>query len=115
MPRATDLQVRLALARMVRHGASASDIALHLDLPLSTARGLIRRVVQAGPDPGPADLAPRYRACGPRPAAPSPFLEPALALRREHPRWGAARIRVELARRRRDARPPSVRTLQCWL
>ena len=39
MPRATDLSLRLALARMARLGVTASEIARHLDLPLSTVRG----------------------------------------------------------------------------
>jgi len=112
MPRATELALRLALDRMVRAGASPSDIARRLGLPPSTVRGLVRRARQAGDTP--AALLPRYHACGPRPPAP-PSLEPALDLRRRHPRWGAGRIRVELAEASPATPPPSVRTLQRWL
>jgi hypothetical protein len=49
MPRATVLPLRLALDRMVRTGATASDIASHLGLCSSTVRGLMQlfRVVQS--------------------------------------------------------------------
>ena len=90
MPRATELSLRLALDRMVRVGATASDIARQLGLWLSTVRGLMRRARQAGPDRTPDALQPRYDACGPRPLAAPPLLEATLSLRRQHPRWGAA-------------------------
>ena len=67
MPLATVLSLRLALDRMVRTGATASDIARHLGLSSSTVRGLMQRVRQAGPDRTPDALQPRYEACGPRP------------------------------------------------
>jgi hypothetical protein len=40
MPRAPELALRLALDRMVQFGATASDVARQLGLPLSTVRGL---------------------------------------------------------------------------
>jgi hypothetical protein len=112
MPRATELHLRLALDRMARLGATAADIARQLGLPLSTVRGLTRRASQAGPDRTPAALQPRYHACGPRPLAAPPSLEATLRLRREHPRWGAGRIRVELNRLSPATEIPSARTLQ---
>ncbi len=113
--RATDLSLRLAVDRMVRLGAGASEIARQLDLPLSTVRGLIRRALQAETDHSPAALQPRYHACGPRPLAAPPVLETTVELRRHHPRWGAGRIRVELMRMDLGYELPSVRTIQRWL
>ena len=75
MPRATTLSLRLALDRMARLGATASDMGRQLGLPLSTVRGLTRRARQAGPDRTSAALQPRYHACGPRPLAAPPLLE----------------------------------------
>jgi hypothetical protein len=115
MPRATDLSLRLALDRMVRLGATASEIARQLDLPSSTVRGLITRARQAQTDDSPVALQPRYHACGPRPLAAPPVLETTIGLRRQHPRWGAGRIRVELMRMDRRYEVPSVRTIQRWL
>ena len=58
MPSATELSLRLALDRMARLGATASDIARQLSLPLSTVRGLMWRSLQAGPEPTAAALQP---------------------------------------------------------
>src|SRR5262245_35494229 len=69
MPRSTELALRLALDRMLRHGATASDIARQLGLPLSTVRGLVRHLLQAGADRTVAAVPPHYHACGPRPSA----------------------------------------------
>jgi hypothetical protein len=115
MPRATDFSTRMLLDRMVRLGATAAEIARQLDLPLSTVRGLIRRAQQAAADRSPAALQPRYHACGPRPLTPPPALETTVELRRQHPRWGAGRIRVELVRMDFLYELPSVRTIQRWL
>jgi transposase len=115
MPRATDFSMRLVLDRMLRLGATAAEIARQLDLPLSTVRGLIARARQAAADQSPEALLPRYHACGPRPLAPPPALQTTVELRRQHPRWGAGRIRVELMRMDLQYELPSVRTIQRWL
>jgi hypothetical protein len=115
MPRATELSLRLTVDRMVRLGATASDIATQLGMRLSTVRGLMRRALQAGPDRTPIALQPRYHACGPRPVAAPALLEVSLSLRREHARWGAGRIRVELSLSHPESALPSVRTIQRWL
>ena len=115
MPRATVLSLRLALDRMVRTGATASDIARHLGLSSSTVRGLMQRVRQAGSDRTPNALQPRYEACGPRSLEAPPLLEATLAVRRQHPRWGGGRIRVELHKLNPATVLLSVRTLQRWL
>ena len=115
MPRATDFSRRLILARMVRLGATASEIARQLDLPLSTVRDLTRRVLQAGSESLPVALQPRYQSPRRDPRPTPPLLEAALDLRRLHPRWGAGRIQIELARRHPGATLPAERTLQRWL
>jgi len=115
MPRATDFSTRMLLDRMVRLGATVAEIARQLDLPLSTVRGLVPRARQAAADQSPGALQPRYHACGPRPLSPPAALETTVELRRQHPRWGAGRIRVELMRMDLQYEPPSVRTIQRWL
>jgi len=116
MPRATELPLRLAIAQMARLGASPPEIARQLDLPLSTVRDLARRALQAeAGDQSLADLAPRYHDCGRHPGPDPPLLEAVLDLRRQHPRWGALRIRVELTRIAPDAEIPSDRALRRWL
>ncbi len=115
MPRATEISLRLTVDRMVRLGATASDIASQLGMCLSTVRGLMRRALQAGPDRTPTALQPRYHACGPRPVAAPALLETSLSLRRLHDHWGAGRIRVELSLSNPESALPSVRTIQRWL
>jgi hypothetical protein len=115
MPRATELSLRLALDRMVRSGATASDVARQLGLPVSAVRGLMRRAHQVGRDRTPDAWQPRYDTCGPRPLAEPPMLKATLALRREHPRWGSGRIRIELSKLNRGTPLPCVRTMQRWL
>ena len=95
MPRAIDAHLRLALGRMAGLGATASDIARQLDLPLSTVRGLMRRALQAGPDPDPAALQPRYHACGRHPAAAGSLLETTLA---KHVHRTAEQVRQDIER-----------------
>ena len=116
MPRPTELASRLTIARMARLGATAPEIARQLELPVSTVRDLIRRAAQAESSDRPvADLNPRYDACGRHAGPASPLLEAVLALRRQHPGWGAVRIRIELAGMDVGAEIPSDRTLQRWL
>jgi hypothetical protein len=43
------------------------------------------------------------------------MLKATLALRREHPRWGSGRIRIELSKLNRGTPLPCVRTMQRWL
>src|SRR5690349_18674193 len=115
MPRATEFSLRLAVDRMFRSGATASDIAHQLDLAVSTVRGLMKRAREAGRVRAPEALQPRYDACGSRPLAAPSMLEATLALRRQHPRWGAGRIRLELVELSSGTALPSVRTMQRWL
>src|SRR3954471_20643980 len=54
MPRATELSLRLAVARMARLGAAPPEIARQLGLPASTARALARRALSAEAEDQPA-------------------------------------------------------------
>src|SRR5262249_55902377 len=71
MPRATELSLRLALARMARLGATAPEIARRLGLPNRTVRDLIRRATDAdSAGRPPAGRGPPLPAGGASPAAP---------------------------------------------
>src|SRR5438094_2966331 len=92
MPAPIPLAVRQALLAAARHGAEVADLAARFRLPPRTVRHLLR-------------LADRHGGAMPAPAprpAPGPsdpdLARRALALRQEHPRWGAVLIRLALLR-----------------
>jgi hypothetical protein len=105
MPRPTPVPVRRAILSRWRAGDDAARIAEALDVPARTVRHLIRRLREHGEEA----LTPRYRR-GPSP--PDPVRGAALALRREHPRWGGPFIRSLLLRDHPAAAVPSARALQ---
>jgi hypothetical protein len=110
MPAPVPLPIRIALWRRHEHGASTEELGRDFGLAARTVRGLLRR----GRERGEAGLAPDYRRLpDPPPPSAHPACGPALALRREHPAWGAPLIRIYLEDR--GVRPlPSVRSLQQW-
>jgi hypothetical protein len=61
---------------------------------------------------GDAALETSYQA--PAPAPPSPALEQALLLHRQHPSWGASFLLHKLQRMCPECELPNVRTLQRW-
>jgi hypothetical protein len=97
---------RLIYARW-QQGRSPTDIAFEFDLAART----VRRLCQQFHDRGDAALAPAYRRPGPAPLTEA--VGEALAVRDQHPTWGAAYILLNL-RQRRPGRDdlPSERTLQ---
>ena len=99
---------RLIVSRSGR-GQTATDIARALHLCPRTVRHLLRRSRDPANPPGPS-----YRPGPGRPAADHPLRPRALALRRQHPTWGAGYIRVRLAAEADPATVPSERTLQRW-
>jgi transposase len=110
MPRAVPPAVRQAIWNRSRSGQSTTLIAQSLELPCSTVRRLVRQLKQHGQKA----LMPAYCNCGGRRSAAFEQLrQAALTLRREHPRWGAGRIRVELAGQM--SQTSSDRTIQRWL
>jgi hypothetical protein len=111
MPRPTPVPVRQAIWRRSQDGQDVPTIAAALGLPSRTVRQLVRcfrRQVQAA-------VAPDYGRCGAAtPKCPEAVVQAAVALRREHPSWGAGLIRVMLRHRLPDGTPPAERTLQRW-
>src|SRR3954454_4887255 len=111
MPRPIPVPLRLALWRRHLDGQDGPSIAQALGLAPRTVRRLIHRLRQEGQ---PAVI-PRYDRCGAAtPKCPDSVVQTALALRREHPSWGAGLIRVMLRRRLPSGSPPAERTLQRW-
>src|SRR5262249_61359797 len=92
--------------------APTAVIAQDLGLQPRTAR----RLRQRGHDHGRDALLPSYDACGrPRTQAYQALHEEAVALRKEHPTWGAGLLRVVLRRHHPRANLPSERPWQRWL
>jgi transposase len=110
MPAPVPLPIRQAMWRRHRRGATAAELSRDFALPPRTVRGLLARWRERGE----AGLAPDpTRHPGSPPPPDHPARGPALRLRREHPGWGAALIRIELEDH--GIRPlPGVRTLQRW-
>lgn len=112
MPQPHPSAVRQAIFRLSGQGIVPADIARQLDLPTSTVRLLLHRFR----DRGAAALRPDYQACGRHQASrPSVWLPTLLRLHGERPRWGAGRLRVELAELCPHQTLPCPRTLQRWL
>lgn len=106
MGRATELIFRERIQALRNQGLSTSEISEQLSIPRGTVKHLCRRFK------GSDDLQPKYENCGRKPDV--EFDAPkkrALALRQQHPKWGAPRIRVEM--QLEGISPlPSVRVLQ---
>lgn len=111
MPKAIPQPVREEIVRRRQAGARLCDIAQTLAIPYRSVRGLWKRFRERGE----AGLAPDYARCaheGPR-FAPA-IQEAALAMKREHPRWGAEMIRLQMAQQFSNDTLPKRRTLQVW-
>jgi transposase len=110
MPAALPVPLREQMVRLHEQGHLLVDIAQQLNVRYSTLCSWWRRYRKEGE----AGLKPRYDHCGPRGPRDPPVQQAALALRREHPRWGAGRIRVELRQSFPDRPLPQVRAVQRW-
>jgi transposase len=111
MPRALALPLREQIAQLRQQGLSYRQIAECLDVKERTVREICRRYRQQGE----AGLQIHYERCGVRGIQfPAPIYQAALSLKREHPRWGAPLIRLQLAEPFPDTPLPGVRTLQSW-
>src|ERR1700722_407922 len=113
MPAPTPLPLRRAMIRRAQQGQSPEMIARALGVPVRTVRHLLHRL-QGSEQP--ADLAPCYqRTPLPDEGSRHPLYPETLALRRQHPSWGAGFLRVVLYERYPDQSVPSERTLQRWI
>jgi hypothetical protein len=107
MPAPLVPQVRRLIYTRWQQGRSPADIACEFRLAPRT----VRRLCQQFSEHGEAALTPAYPRRGLAPVTPA--VREALALRDEHPTWGAAYLLLNL-RQRRPSRAdlPSERTLQ---
>jgi hypothetical protein len=111
MPCPLPVPVRQAIWRRYQNGQDGRTIAEILGLCPRTVRQLIHRFRRKGQ----SGVIPSYERCGAATAKrPESVVQAAIAMRREHPSWGAGLIRVKLQRQRSDDRPPAERTLQRW-
>jgi transposase len=110
MPIPLPMHVRHQIVEEFCKGKKLIDIAQRYHLCYSTVRGLCKRYKQQGVK----GLQPHYDNCG-RPKSTTALIHrAALWLKRLHPGWGAALIRIILKNRYRRAPLPGERALQRW-
>jgi transposase InsO family protein len=90
------VEQRLDAVRAVLAGASVTEVAAQVGVSRQSVHTWVGRYLSGGVG-GLADRSSRPRSC-PR-QAPAEVERVVVELRREHPRWGAKRIRLELLRR----------------
>src|SRR5438132_4991314 len=111
MPQAIPVPVRETIVERHLAGATIPAIAAELHLSPWSVRKIWRRFRDLGAE----RLAPDYDRCGPHePHTPRLLYRAALWLRRRHPTWGAAVIRLALQQHWPAACVPHERTLQRW-
>lgn len=109
MPAALPIETRQEIVERRQKKESFRQIAQELKISYATVRAIWQHWEKH------KQLAPRYEACRqPGPRKPRAVYEAALALRREHPRWGAGLIRVRLLEQFEAQAVPAERTLQSW-
>lgn len=112
MPAAIPRPIREELVRRHQQGEPLTELAKALGLSYRAARGLWRRFRTLGEK----GLDNDYGHCGPPgPRFAAPIHLAALALRREHTRFGAGLIRLRLEDQFPGERIPSERTLNRWI
>src|SRR5512147_1698942 len=108
MPAAIPRPIREELVRQCQTGESLARVAEALGLSYRTVRRLWRRFREQGQ----SGLDNAYLHCGlSGPRFAKAIYQSALALRREHPRFGAGLIRLRLADDYPEQEIPSERTL----
>jgi hypothetical protein len=108
MPSPIPLPVRKAILRRIQQGQDAATIARALNLCPRTVRHMIRRLRNQ-----PDTIGPSYRPGPGRPPESQSLRDRAVALREEHPTWGAGYIRIRMGSPDLEG-VPSERTLQRW-
>src|SRR5438309_9143007 len=111
MPVALSLSVRQMIVREKMGGSSLALISEKHHLSYST----VCRIYQRYQREGTQGMMPRFSNCGIKKPSPRQTLyrRAAVWLKRLHPKWGAAFIKVQLERRYHK-RLPCARTLQRW-
>ena len=110
MPRAIPEPIRREIVERQQAGESVASLQGRYGIAERTIRSLCRRVRERGE----AGLATDYSQCGRQRRMAPEVWEAALALKREHRRWGAVLIQLELRERFPEQALPSERTLQRW-
>jgi Homeodomain-like domain len=111
MAKPIPIPVRRKLLERTLAGDSTATLATTFNLPPRTVRHLRQRFRDRGVDA----VQPDYRAPKRlRHSFPARVREAALALRREHPTWGAVFIWIALGQQYRKRSRPSPRTLRRW-
>jgi len=112
MPKPVPIPVRQKLHERASQGESVTSLADEYGLSPRTVRHLLKR----GREQGEAGLIPAYHA--PRPpdhAHPEAVRQAVLALRCDHPTWGAELIRVMLAEAQPRMIGPSPQAIRRWI
>jgi transposase len=111
MPTPLPFPLRQQIVQRHQQGETLGAIAHDLHAPPSTVRDWWQRFR----DHGEAGLQTHYDRCGPKePKAGQVIHQAALTKKREHPKWGAGLIRLELAEQFPGQRLPHMRTFQRW-
>jgi len=96
------VEQRLDAVRTVLAGASVTEVAVQVGVSRQSVHAWVGRYLSEGVA-GLADRSSRPRSCPHQ--APELVEQAVIELRREHPRWGAKRIRLELLRAGAPWRP----------
>src|SRR4051794_39413767 len=111
MPKPVPVPVRQMILQRALQGESTASLAAAFRLPPRTVRNLRKRFRERGADA----LRPDYHRPARLPHAYADEVrEAALALRREHPTWGAVLIRVALREYHPEISWPAPGTLRRW-
>ncbi len=112
MPEPITLAVRHQIVTRHLQGDPLSTIAEQIGHSESGVRKIFHRYQRGGLEA----LKPDYHKCGPQTRKADPLIVRAACwLKRRHPDWGAAYIRLHLVDRYGEARLPTPRTLQRWI
>jgi transposase len=112
MPRPLPFPLRQELVRRHQQGETLVSLAESMNIPPATVRNWWQRFRREGE----AGLQARYQHCGPQGPKAGPALHrAALAMKREHPGWGAGMIRLELQAQFPDQPLPQKRAIERWI